>query len=140
MSKLQQALQGVQGPNISTRELQQQQFKGTTVQARNVTQTDYSGQLMGIAQTGAQVYAQYDKEREAQGIKRKNEIMLQNLKPEEMRKLRESGELLYQDDSYAMRALDKALGRQEAFAVEGVIQERIAQGYYKDRKEMEEER
>ncbi|WVX92066.1 internal virion protein [Aeromonas phage phiA014S] len=140
MSKLQQALQGVQGPNISTRELQQQQFKGTTVQARNVTQTDYSGQLMGVAQAGAQIYAQYDKEREAQGIKRKNEIMLQNLKPEEMRKLRESGELLYQDDSYAMRALDKALGRQEAFAVEGVIQERIAQGYYKDRKEMEEER
>ncbi|MGL5784024.1 MAG: hypothetical protein ACRCYZ_00835 [Alphaproteobacteria bacterium] len=140
MSKLQAALSQVKGPNISTRELQQQQYKPSQVQAVQHKQTDYSGQLLSLAQGGSQLYAAYDKQREETGIKRKNAIMLQNLKPEEMRKLRESGELLYQDDSYAMRALDRALGRQEAFAAEGVIQQRIAEGFYKSRSEMEEDR
>lgn len=140
MSKLQAALSSVKGPNVSTRELQQQQYKPAQVQAAATKQTDYSGQLMNLAEGGSKLYAAYDKQREATGQQRKNEIMLQNMKPEEMRNLRESGELLYQDDSYAMRALDKALGRQEAFAAEGVVQQRIQEGVYTSRAEMEEDR
>lgn len=140
MSKLQEALRSVEAPKIGTRELQQRQYKAANIQAASVTQTDYTKQLMGIAQGVAQYASNYDKQREATGIERKNQIMQQNLKPEQMRKLREEGILLYQDDIYAMRALDRTLGRQEAYAAESMIQQRIEQGYYKSRQEMEEER
>lgn len=140
MSELQAALQGVKAPAISLRELQQKQYTAAPQQAAQVNQTNYSGQLLGIVNTGTNVYSGYQRIREEQGQKRKNEIMQQNMRPEEMRKLREEGIMLYQDDVYAMRALDKALGRQEAFAAEEVIQQRIAQGYYKTRHEMEAER
>lgn len=140
MSKLQSALQGVQAPSISMRELQQRQYTAAPQQAAQVNQTNYAGQLTGIAQGATQLYSGYQKMREEQGQKRKNEIMQKNMQPEEMRKLREEGILLYQDDVYAMRALDKSLGRQEAYSAEEVVQQRIAQGYYKSRQEMETER
>ncbi|UTQ78178.1 internal virion protein [Aeromonas phage JELG-KS1] len=140
MSKLQAALQGVKAPMVSTRELRQQQYKPATIYGGGANQTNFASQLTGIAGGVAQYAANYDAHREKTGVQRKNEIMLQNLKPEEMRKLREEGLLLYQDDPYAMRALDRTLGRQEAYSAESVIQERIAQGYYKSREEMEEER
>lgn len=140
MSKLQAALQGVKAPMVSTRELRQQQYKGATISGGGVTQTNFASQLTSIGAGASELYAKYDAEREKTGIQRKNEIMLQNLKPEEMRTLREEGLLLYQDDPYAMRALERTLGRQEAYAAEGVIQERINQGYYKSRGEMEAER
>lgn len=140
MSKLQAALQGVQAPNISMRELQQKQYSGAQQQVTAPRETNYSGQLMEVIGGATEAYKGYQAQREAQGLQRKNEIMQQNLKPEEMRKLREEGILLYQDDVYAMRALDKTLGRQEAYAAEGVIQQRIQEGYYKNREEMEAER
>lgn len=140
MSKLQAALQGIQAPKISMRELQQKQYTGAQQQVSAPRETNYSGQLMDVVGGATEVYKGYQAHREAQGLERKNEIMQKNLKPEEMRKLREDGTMLYQDDIYAMRALDKALGRQEAYAAEGVIQQRISEGYYKDRTEMEADR
>lgn len=140
MSKLQQALQGVQGPSISTRQLQQKQYQQASIQAAPVQQTDYNSQLMGIASGGTELYAGYQKMREAEGQKRKDEIMQKNMTPEEMRKLREEGIMLYQDDIYAMRALDRELGRSEAYSKEAVIQERIASGQYTTREDMEKDR
>lgn len=140
MSKLQQALAKVQAPSISIKGLEGATFRATPVQAQQVNQTNYSGQLIGLAQLGAQAYDKYAEYREQQATERRNEILLKNLKPEQIGELRASGTLLYQDDPWAMRSLERELGRQEAYSVDAIVRERIAAGDYPSRSEMESDR
>lgn len=140
MSKLQAALQQVQAPKISMRALQQRQFQGGQIQAANVTQTDYSGQMNSLMEMGTKAVGMYDKYREDEGIKRKNELMMKHLDRSEMGKLRQSGALLYQDDPYAMRALDRELGRSDAYSVDAKVQANIDSGLWNTRAKMEEGR
>lgn len=140
MSKLQQALQSVQAPKVSLRELQQRQFKGGNIAAAPVTQTDYAGQMGSLMETGTKAVGMYDQYREKEGVKRKNELMLKHLDRTELGKLRQDGTLLYQDDPYAMRALDRELGRTEGYTVDAKVAENVASGLWSTRQQMEEGR
>ncbi|MGL5643181.1 MAG: hypothetical protein ACRCW3_00145 [Metamycoplasmataceae bacterium] len=140
MSKLQAALQQVQSPKISMRELQQRQFKGATVQAAPVTETNYSGQMNALMEAGTKAVGMYDARREKEGIRKKNELMLKHLDRSELGKLRQSNALLYQDDPYAMRALDRELGRSEAYSVDAQVAANVESGLWNTRQKMEEGR
>lgn len=140
MSKLQQALAAVKAPTVSIKGLEGATFRASPMQAQQVNQTNYSGQLIGLAQLGAQAYDKYAEYREQQATERRNEILLKNMKPEQVGELRQSGALLYQDDPWAMRSLERELGRQEAYSVDATIRERIANGDYASRSEMESDR
>lgn len=140
MSKLQQALASVKAPTVSIKGVQGATFTAQNVQAQQTNQTNYSGQLLGIAQLGSQLYADYVDRREKQGKERAAEILMKKMQPEQIRELRQSGALLYQDDPYAMRALERELGRQEAYNVDAMVRERIANGDYPTRAAMEQDR
>lgn len=140
MSKLQQALAAVKAPTVSIKGLEGATFRASPVQAQQVNQTNYSGQLIGLAQLGAQAYDKYADYMEQRATDRRNEILLKNLKPEQLGELRKSGTLLYQDDPWAMRSLERELGRQEAYSVDATIRERIANGDYSSRSAMEADR
>lgn len=140
MSKLQAALQQVQAPKVSMRELQQRQFKGGQISAAPVTETNYTGQISGLLEAGTQAVGAYDAYREKEGIKRKNELMLKHMDRSEIGKLRQTNALLYQDDPYAMRALDRELGRTEAYNVDAKVQANIDSGLWNTRQKMEEGR
>ncbi len=140
MSKLLQALQGVEAPKVSLRELQGANYKAAAVQVTRKEQTDYAGGFNQIAANITQAYGMYDERRRREGDEKRNEILLKNLKPEELGQLRRDGTLLYQDDPYAMKSLEKELGRMEAFNVDATIQQRVANGDYKTRDEMEADR
>lgn len=140
MSKLLKALQGVEAPKVSLREVQGMTYQAQPVQATRTEVTNYGSQLIGLGQAVGQAGQAYVDERKRVGEQRKNEILLKNMKPGEIGEMRKSGILLYQDDPYAMRALEKELGRQEAYNVDATVRERIARGDYNSRREMEADR
>lgn len=137
-SSLKQALSQVQAPKVAISKLQGQTYQAQRVAVAPVSQSNALNSLMGMAKAGTQAYGAYVAEREKQGIQRKNEILLKNMRPEEIKKMREDGTLLYQDDPYAMRALERELGRQEAYNVDAVVANKIRAGDFKTRQEMEE--
>ncbi len=125
---LQQALSKVQAPKVPLRELKGQTYQAQNIQAEQVSQENVFGQIMDISQNGIQAYGNYVENREAQGQERKNQIMLEKLSFEEMKSMREDGTLLYHDDPYAMRALEREIGRQEAYNIDGEVQQKLIAG------------
>lgn len=139
-SKLQQALAGVSSPNVSLKGIQGAGFQAQQVQAQQVHTTNYQGQLTQLMQMGAQASQTYVDAMEKRGLERRNEILLKNMSPQQIGEMRSSGTLLYQDDPYAMRALNRELGRQEAYSIDAIVRERIANGDYASRSAMEADR
>ncbi|ADX87627.1 internal virion protein C [Vibrio phage ICP3_2008_A] len=137
-SSLKQALSQVQAPKVAISKLQGQTYQAQRVAVAPVKQSNVLNSLMGMAQAGTQAYGAYVAKREEQGIQRKNEILLKNMRPEEIKKMREDGTLLYQDDPYAMRALERELGRQEAYNVDAIVANKIRAGDFKSRQDMED--
>lgn len=135
--ELKQALSQVKAPKVPISRLQGQTYQAQRIDPVATSNSNPAAALMSLAQMGTEQYAAYVAKREEQGIKRKNEILLQNLKPEQIRQLRNDGTLLYQDDPYAMRALERELGRQEAFNIDSIVTNKIKAGDFKDRSEME---
>lgn len=138
-SKLQAALSGVSAPSISLKGVQGASYQAQAVQPRQTKSTDYAGGLLKVAQLGTQAIGQYSEMQEKQALKRSNEI-LNKFSKEEIGAMRKSGILLYQDDPWAMRALNREIGRQEAYAVDSTIAERISKGDYNSSAAMDEDR
>ena len=70
---------------------------------------------------------------------RSNEI-IRSLTPEQRRAAVEGGYLLYQDDPYAMEALKVKTGRNAAFLVDDDVAQKIKEGTFRSREEMEQYR
>lgn len=140
MSKLLTALQGVEAPKVSLREIKGSTYQAASIQEVRSEQTNYSGSFNEIGRGIAQAGNMYIDERKRVAEERKNEILLKKLPPNELGKLRQEGILLYQDDKYAMRALDQALGRQEAYNIDATVQQRVQNGDYNTREDMERDR
>lgn len=138
MTALQQALSKVQSPKISLREIQGQTYKAQAIQAAPVDTTNNFSKLMELGSMGTKAYGQYVAHREQEGQKRKNEILLKNMQPDQIKRMRNDGTLLYQDDPYAMRALERELGRQEAYNADAIVANKIKAGDFNTREEMEE--
>lgn len=138
MSKLQEALSRVKPPKVSVKELQGQTYQAQRVQVKGVNTENNVGKLLQLGSIGTKAYGSYVEAREQKGHQRKNEILLKNLKPEEIKAMRDDGILLYQDDPYAMRALEREIGRQEAYNADAVVVNKIKAGDFKSRQEMEE--
>lgn len=92
-----------------------------------------------MAQAGADAYQAYDDKQKAQADERSNEI-IRKLTPEQRREALNNGTLLYQDDPYAMEALRVKTGRNAAFLVDNDVSERIKNGEFRTREEMEQYR
>lgn len=97
------------------------------------------GSLMNFAQVGLQAVEQYDTYAKKRGEERSNEI-IRSLTPEQRRQAVSNGTLLYQDDPYAMEALNTKTGRNAAFLIDDDVQQAIARGQFRTRQEMEQYR
>lgn len=95
--------------------------------------------LTDFVSTGAGVYKAFDDQKKSQADERSNEI-IRKLTPQQRRDAIQSGTLLYQDDPYAMEALKVKTGRNAAYAVDDEISQKIQNGEFRTRGEMEEYR
>lgn len=98
-------------------------------------------QLLGtvgkLAETGADAFGKYKDNQKSKADERSNEI-IRKLTPEQRRKAIESGTLLYQDDPYAMEALKIKTGRNAAFLVDDEVAQKVKNGEFRTRNEMEQ--
>lgn len=95
--------------------------------------------LSDFVSTGAGVYKAFDDQQKSQADERSNEI-IRKLTPQQRRDAIQNGTLLYQDDPYAMEALKVKTGRNAAYAVDDEISQKIQNGEFRTRGEMEEYR
>ncbi|CAK6597145.1 internal virion protein [Klebsiella phage vB_Kpn_K12P1.1] len=92
-----------------------------------------------MAQAGADALQAYDTKQQKLADERSNEI-IRKLTPEQRREALNNGTLLYQDDPYAMEQLRFKTGRNAAFLVDNDVSEKIKQGQFRTREEMEQYR
>lgn len=91
-------------------------------------------QLAGTA--GEAIYSAKKKADMDKADERSNEI-IRKLTPEQRREAIQNGTLLYKDDPYAMKALKEKTGRNAAFLIDDDVQQRIQQGQFRTRQDME---
>lgn len=103
--------------------------------AKPVTK-DLWGPIMDFA--GAATDA-YDSNAKNRAEERSDEI-IRKLTPEQRRTAIQNGTLLYQDDPYAMEALKVKTGRNAAFLVDDDVMQKVKEGQFRTRQEMEEYR
>lgn len=103
--------------------------------AKPVTK-DLWGAVMDFA--GAATDA-YDSNAKNRADERSDEI-IRKLTPEQRRTAVQNGTLLYQDDPYAMEALKVKTGRNAAFLVDDDVMQKVKEGQFRTRQEMEEYR
>ena len=100
-------------------------------------------QLIGtvgkLAETGADAFGKYKDNQKSKADERSNEI-IRKLSPEERRKAIEAGNLLYQDDPYAMEALKIKTGRNAAFLIDDEVAQKVKNGEFRTRQELEQYR
>lgn len=138
MSALRQALSRIEAPKVPLREIQGKTYQAVNVQVQQPRMENNLGKIMELASIGTQQYGKYVAQREEQGQQRKNEILLKNMQPDQIKSMRDEGTLLYQDDFYAMRALERELGRQEAYNADAIVANKIKAGDFATRADMEE--
>lgn len=101
--------------------------------------TGLADAMRGFVGAAGDAYSQYDATMKKRAEERSNEI-IRKLTPEQRREAIQNGTLLYKDDAYAMTALRQKTGRNAAFEVDSEIQQKIQQGHFRTRKDMEEYR
>lgn len=118
-------------------------FSGGNFQAAQVRPEDPGpnkwGALMDFAKVGADAYQAYDQQQRDKADERSNEI-IRKLTPEQRRQAIQNGTLLYQDDPYAMEALKFKTGRNAAFLIDDDVMQKVKEGQFRSRQEMEEYR
>ncbi|UTQ78080.1 internal virion protein [Cedecea phage Yanou] len=92
-----------------------------------------------FAQAGADMYTAKEQRARDLADERSNEI-IRKLTPEQRREALNNGTLLYQDDPYAMEALRVKTGRNAAYLVDDDVMQKIKEGVFRTREEMEEYR
>ncbi|QOC57667.1 putative internal virion protein C [Erwinia phage pEp_SNUABM_04] len=141
MSKLSESLGSIAQPGIS-------RLRGGGGSAFNYQQSTvgedpkYARQsaLIGtvgkLAEMGADAYQQFDAKKRAKADERSDEI-IRKLTPEQRRQAIKDGTLLYKDDPYAMQALKVKTGRNAAFLADDEVNQKILNGDFRTREEME---
>lgn len=92
-----------------------------------------------FAKAGADMYAAKEQRNKDLADERSNEI-IRKLTPEQRRQALNNGTLLYQDDPYAMEALRVKSGRNAAYLVDDDVMQRVKNGEFRTREEMEQYR
>lgn len=92
-----------------------------------------------FAQAGADIYQAKEQRKRDLADERSNEI-IRKLTPEQRREALNNGTLLYQDDPYAMEALRIKSGRNAAYLVDDDVMQKVKNGDFRTRQEMEEYR
>lgn len=101
-----------------------------------------SGLVESLAKFGtalAEGASAYDKNQKDKADERSNEI-IRKLTPEQRREAIKNGTLLYQDDPYAMEQLRFKTGRNAAFLIDDEVSQKVKNGEFRTRTEMEEYR
>lgn len=135
-SKINTALGSIGTPGMArVRGFSGQNYQAAQQQAKPVGQ-DVWGPIMDFA--GRAVDA-YDNRAKSRADERSDEI-IRKLTPEQRRTAIQNGTLLYQDDPYAMEALKVKTGRNAAFLVDDDVMQKVKEGQFRTRQEMEEYR
>lgn len=92
-----------------------------------------------FAKAGADMYTAKEQRARDLADERSNEI-IRKLTPEQRREALNNGTLLYQDDPYAMEALRVKTGRNAAYLVDDDVMQKVREGVFRTREEMEEYR
>lgn len=92
-----------------------------------------------FAKAGADMYTAKEQRARDLADERSNEI-IRKLTPEQRRQALNNGTLLYQDDPYAMEALRVKTGRNAAYLVDDDVMQKVKEGVFRTREEMEEYR
>ncbi len=96
----------------------------------------WSQNMQTLAKIGESAYMKYDANQKAKADERSNEI-IRKFTPEQRRQAIKDGTLLYKDDPYAMQALKEKTGRNAAFLIDDDVSQKIQQGHFRTRQEME---
>lgn len=92
-----------------------------------------------FAKAGADMFMASEQRKKDLADERSNEI-IRKLTPEQRREALNNGTLLYQDDPYAMEALRVKSGRNAAYLVDDDVMQKVKNGEFRTREEMEEYR
>lgn len=103
--------------------------------AKPVTK-DLWGPIMDFAGVATDAYDSNAKNR----AEERSDEIIRKLTPEQRRAAVQNGTLLYQDDPYAMEALKVKTGRNAAFLVDDDVMQKVKEGQFRTRQEMEEYR
>lgn len=116
---------------------------GMNYQAATITPEGTKSSLLEsigrFAKAGADVVAAREQRQRDLADERSNEI-IRKLTPEQRREALNNGTLLYQDDPYAMEALRVKSGRNAAYLVDDDVMQKVRNGDFRTRQEMEEYR
>lgn len=139
MSKIESALQAVQ-PGLSRLRggTGGMGYRAATTQAEQ-PKSSLLDTIGRFAKAGADMYAAKEQRARDLADERSNEI-IRKLTPEQRREALNKGTLLYQDDPYAMEALRVKTGRNAAYLVDDDVMQKIKEGVFRTREEMEEYR
>lgn len=139
-SKLNSVLGNMAQPGISRLRGAPASMQYNTVKVQEAPQRpSWVDSLGRMAQAGADALQAYDTKQQKLADERSNEI-IRKLTPEQRREALNNGTLLYQDDPYAMGQLRFKTGRNAAFLVDNDVSEKIKQGQFRTREEMEQYR
>lgn len=139
MSKIESALQAAQ-PGLSRLRggAGGMGYRAATTQAEQ-PRSSLLDTIGRFAKAGADMYTAKEQRARDLADERSNEI-IRKLTPEQRRKALNNGTLLYQDDPYAMEALRVKTGRNAAYLVDDDVMQKIKEGVFRTREEMEEYR
>lgn len=139
MSKIESALQAAQ-PGLSRLRggAGGMGYRAATTQAEQ-PKSSLLDTIGRFAKAGADVYAAKEQRARDLADERSNEI-IRKLTPEQRREAINKGTLLYQDDPYAMEALRVKTGRNAAYLVDDDVMQKVKEGIFRTREEMEEYR
>lgn len=116
---------------------------GMNYQAATIYQEQPKSSLLDslgrFAKAGADMYQAAEQRKKDLADERSNEI-IRKLTPEQRREALNNGTLLYQDDPYAMEALRVKSGRNAAYLVDDDVMQKVKNGEFRTRQEMEEYR
>ena len=139
MSKIESALQAAQ-PGLSRLRggAGGMGYRAATTQAEQ-PRSSLLDTIGRFAKAGADMYAAKEQRARDLADERSNEI-IRKLTPEQRREALNNGTLLYQDDPYAMEALRVKTGRNAAYLVDDDVMQKIKEGVFRTREEMEQYR
>lgn len=139
MSKIESALQAAQ-PGLSRLRSGAggMGYRAATTQAEQ-PKSSLLDTIGRFAQAGADMYTAKEQRARDLADERSNEI-IRKLTPEQRREALNNGTLLYQDDPYAMEALRVKTGRNAAYLVDDDVMQKVKEGVFRTREEMEEYR
>ena len=140
-SKLEQALS--QLPQAGSTRIRggsaSMQYRPVTIQQEWFRQSNLVQSLAKFGTAVGEAADAYDKRQRDKADERSDEI-IRKLTPEQRREAIKNGTLLYQDDPYAMEALRFKTGRNAAFLIDDEVAQKVQNGEFRTRTEMEEYR